>query len=132
MTTRSVKAAEAAVVRIELGCAGHFICARDCHWRRHTQVGNYRVSSVGDLYYKSEPNKRQTVGSPADSFFETLVFKTTEALCDSNDGCGCRQVEDKVDGERYATAGAAQAGHERYVSKYARLAALRAKKDRAP
>lgn len=106
------------VERVELGCAGHFICAQDCRWRRHTQVGDYRVSSVGDLYYKHEPKKRQTVG--AMGYFETLVFKLSKEQSEGNEGCGCREVAEwsEIDGERYETAGEAQAGHERYVAKY--------------
>jgi hypothetical protein len=106
--------------RIELGCPGHFICAKDCRWRRHTQVGNYRISSVGDLYYQSKPNKRQTIG--ATGYFETMVFKTTNKPEKGNEGCGCCAVAQwtDVDGERYETAGEAQAGHERYVKKYMR------------
>lgn len=109
------------IKREELGCAGHFICARYCHWRRHTQVGAYRVSSVGDLYYHSEPDKRQTIG--ATGFFETLVFKLTDEQDKGNEGCGCRTVADwtEIDGERYDTAGEAQAGHEAFVEKYLAL-----------
>lgn len=106
---------------VELGCAGHFICAQDCRFRRHTQVGKkYRVSTVGDLYYKSEPHKRQTVGAGEDSFFETCVFKTTGKQCKDNDGCGCVEVADwcEIDGRRWATAGEAQKGHEAFVRKY--------------
>lgn len=111
------------VERIELGCPGHFIAARNCAWRRHTQVGNYRVSSVGD-YFTERGGERQTLGASEDSFFETMVFKTTGQPYDGNEGCGCVQVESyqEVDGERYATAGEAQAGHERYVAKYSTLA----------
>ena len=113
------------VRRIELGCAGHFICARDCRWRRHTQVGDYRVSSVGDLYLRSEPEKRQTIG--ATGYFETMVFKTTGVLCDGNEGCGCVEVAEwsEIDGKRYETAGEAQAGHEHFVRKYQRLSTAR-------
>lgn len=108
--------------RVELGCAGHFICARDCNWRRHTQVGNYRVSSVGDLFYRSEENKRQTVGSGDKDFFESMVFKLSPHLCKDNDGCGCREVSkwSELECIRYATAGEAQKGHEKLVAKYAR------------
>lgn len=106
------------IKREELGCAGHFICAKDCHWRRHTQIGKYRVSTVGNLFFHHEPNKRQTLG--ATGYFETLVFPLTDEQDDENEGCGCRKVADwtEIDGERYDTAGEAQAGHERYVSKY--------------
>jgi len=126
---RSAEAFEAierhGIERIELGCAGHFIGGRSCHWHRHTQVGNYRVSSVGD-YYPNE--KRETLGASADSFFETYVFKTTDALAKGNDGCGCREVAEwcEIDGSRWATAGEAQAGHESFVSRYLATAVLEA------
>lgn len=101
--------------RIECGCAGHFICADRCRFRRHTQVCGFRISTVGDLYID---NKRKTVG--AWGYFETLVFKTTGEPVPDNDGCGCEQVADwsEVDGRRYDTAGDAQAGHEAFVQKY--------------
>ena len=114
-----------AVERVELGCPGHFICAKDCHWRRHTQVGNYRVSSVGDLFLATEKGKRQPLGAGEDSFFETMVFELVPgSQCDGNEGCGCREVKgwSELDGVRYATAGEAQAGHEKMVEKYALLA----------
>lgn len=110
------------VKRIELGCPGHFIIAvRSCHFRRHTQVGDYRVSTIGD-YFPDPRGPRDTIGSGDTEFFETMVFRLTKQLTKNNDGCGCREVADysEVDGKRYATAGDAQAGHERFVAKYAR------------
>ena len=103
---------------IELGCPGHFICAKDCRWRRHTQVGLYRISTVGDFYIK---DIRKTLGAGEDSFFETLVFKTDTTPEPGSEDCGCLQVIDwgEIDGKRYATAGAAQEGHEAFVKKYA-------------
>ena len=109
--------------RIELGCAGHFICAKDCHFRRHTQVNGYRVSTVGNLYYSHEKNGgRKTLGPGKDSFFETYVFRTTDKPVADSEGCGCMEVAEwsEIDGQRYATAGEAQAGHEKYVRKYMR------------
>jgi hypothetical protein len=107
---------------VELGCAGHLIVARDCHFRRHTQIGDsYRVSTVGE-YWPPHKDKRDTIGAGDDSFFETMVFKTTSKQCKDNEGCGCHEVADwcEIDCERYATAGKAQAGHQRYVKKYSR------------
>lgn len=108
---------------VELGCAGHLIVAASCRFRRHTQIGTkYRVSTVGDYYYPIEGKERQTLGSGADSFFETMVFETTGAPARGSEGCGCLKVKSwsEVDGVRYATAGEAQAGHERLVAKYRR------------
>lgn len=112
-----------AIKPIELGCPGHFIAVAHCHWRRHTQVGRYRVSSVGE-YHPTGGEERHTIGAGEKSFFETLVFRTLAEPAKESEGCGCRSVADwsEMDGQRYATAGEAQAGHERYVAKYTRLA----------
>jgi len=111
------------VRRVELGCAGHLIVASSCRWHRHTQVGRYRVSSIGD-YFIGEDEPRRTIGAGDAAFFETMVFRTTDTPCRDSEGCGCLEVADwsEIDGERYPTAGEAQAGHERYVAKYLALA----------
>ena len=111
------------IAPVELGCAGHFIGARHCAYRRHTQVGNYRVSTVGDLYWPQEPDKRSTLGPDADDFFETMVFPTDDSAAEGNEGCGCREVVDfsGLECVRYAAAGEAQRGHDRMVEKFARL-----------
>lgn len=109
-----------------LGCPGHLCVARYCRWHRHTQVdgpgGSWRISSIGNYYLN---DKLMTIGAGDDAFFETMVFKTDAAqeVADSN-GCGCRPVTDwcEVDSERYAKDGAAQAGHEQFVAKYAKKA----------
>lgn len=111
--------------RVELGCAGHFIAAAGCAWRRHTQVGKFRISSVGD--YRPRNGKRELIG--ATGYYETMVFALTDRQAEGNEGCGCREVANwtEIDGERYETAGEAQAGHERYVAKYAAIDAARGK-----
>ena len=38
----------------ELGCAGHLIVANRCQWKRHTQVGKYRISSIGNYYLETK------------------------------------------------------------------------------
>ena len=109
----------------ELGCAGHFIVAERCHFRRHTQVGDeYRVSTVGNLH--THAGIRETVGSGDNDWFESMVFRTLPNLDPGNDGCGCYEVADwtGIDGARYATAGEAQKGHEELVEKYRKLAEL--------
>lgn len=109
---------------VELGCPGHFIAVESCRFRRHTQIGNrYRVSTVGD-YFPPPRDARKTVGAGAKDFFETMVFETVAKLDANNDGCGCRTVKDYggLEQTRYATAGEAQKGHERFVKKYAKRA----------
>ena len=103
---------------VELGCPGHFVGGHRCAWHRHTQVGNYRVSTVGDYYPK---DSRETLGSG--KYFETMVFSTSSKSDSGNEGCGCRQVKSWTElmCKRYATAGEAQAGHEATVEMYKKL-----------
>lgn len=107
-------------MRIELGCRGHFIAASACRFWRHTQVEHYRVSTVGDLYFRHAPEVRQALGADPDSWFETMVFRTAKEPAKGSSGCGCREVSSwsEVACQRYATAGEAQAGHEALVAKY--------------
>ncbi len=117
--------------RVELGCPGHFIGAEDCDFRRHTQVPGYRISTVGDFFYSEQvasllgkTRERQPLGADPESFFETMVFETTDRPAKGNEGCGCMEVKDytELDAERYSTAGEAQEGHERLVRKYETMA----------
>jgi hypothetical protein len=52
-----------------------------------------------------------------------MVFKTTKKLADKSENCGCHEVRDwsELECERYATAGEAQIGHEKYIEKYKEL-----------
>lgn len=103
------------------GYPGHFICAEDCRFRLCTQVGEYLVSTVGDLHYSHEPAKRRTLGCDENSFFETYVFKAGP-VC-SLAGCGCGQPSPadscEIDGLRTPTAGDAQRAHLDFCLKYA-------------
>lgn len=105
-------------MRVELGCPGHLIVAYRCRWRRHTQVGDFRISTVGDLYVHEEKTPQTLSGKERD-YFQTAVFRTG-GVDDCNDGCGCHKVLEwnEVEIDHYATAGAAQQGHEAMVKKY--------------
>lgn len=109
-----------------VGCAGHLIVSDLCRWHRQTQVdgpgGSWRVSTIGNYVVDG---KRTTIGAGADSWFETMVFVTASSgEPQGAEGCGCRPVQSwsEIDGKRYATAGAAQEGHEAAVAKFAKLA----------
>jgi hypothetical protein len=102
---------------VELGCPGHFVLADKCRWRRHTQVGRYRISTVGD--YRREPGApRDTVNSS--HYFETMVFETTDEEEEDSEECGCRRLTSltPLETDRYRTAGEAQRGHEAMVKRY--------------
>lgn len=103
----------------ELGCPGHLIVAGSCRWRRHTQVGKYRISTLGNYYVNG---KKDTIGSGKDEFFESMVFKTTGKPDKGNEGCGCQAVVsyESLECFRYSNAGDAQKGHERLIKKYAK------------
>ena len=111
----------------ELGCAGHFIGARNCAWRRHTQiigsVDSFRVSSVGD-YRPSDSREAQTLGASPESFYETAVFRLTSKPAEGSEGCGCLEPVSWMEMEmrRCATAGEAQRQHHAMVIKYSSLA----------
>lgn len=115
--------------RTELGCAGHYICAHDCRWRRHTQVigdcGRYRISTVGDMWSSfGGVFRRMRVNCNDDAYYQSAVFTIQDEPDGRNDGCGCHPVTSYEDVETasYATAGEAQAGHERLVAYYMRAA----------
>lgn len=109
---------------IELGCAGHLIVSAYCRWKRHTQIGNYRVSTIGAYYQNYSDHEMTTIGADDDSFYETMIFKTINEPASDSEGCGCLEVEScgGIDGESYATAGKAQEGHEKYIVKYLKKA----------
>ena len=102
------------------GYPGHFICADDCRFRLFTLVGDYLISTVGDLHFEQEPNKRQTLGAGENSFFETCVFKAGPRCVAKDCDCGQPTLESAsgIDGIRCATAGEAQASHMRFCMKY--------------
>lgn len=108
------------------GYAGHFICAADCQFNLCTKVGDYLISTVGDLRFNhkrkgDQLGPRETLGADENSFFETYVFKGPFTRCvDKECGCNMPKHDDycEIDGERTPTAGAAQEAHMRYCLKY--------------
>lgn len=101
------------------GYAGHFIAADSCRFRMCTQVGDWLISSVGDML--DSKGKRQRIGAGEDAYFETCVFKAGP-IC-SVRGCGCGQPTidgHELDSRRCGTGGEAQALHMAFCEKYAR------------
>lgn len=93
--------------------AAHFICADRCAFHRATYVGNWIVSTVGEMspsILASPADKRRGFEKiNATSFYETMVFRAEP----SENECCPYQVADwgEVDGDRYMNAADAEKGH---------------------
>ena len=100
------------------GMPGHLIVASYCRFHLTTQVGSFRVSTVGAYYPDGDRAPMQTIGAGDDAFYETLVFRTTDA---ADEGCpACCAVADwcEIDGKRYATSEHANIGHMEFCLRY--------------
>lgn len=97
------------------GHAGHFICADSCLWHMNTKVGEYIISSVGEMLPtrerikadRGEAAKFHPVG--AAGLYETMVFKATK----TPRACGCYDTESGIElaCRRYDTHEDATQGH---------------------
>lgn len=61
----------------------HFICSDDCRWHKATQIGEYIVSSVGDMKSPLSPKRGYEIGH--NRSYETMVFKVDG----TKEGCAC-------------------------------------------
>lgn len=109
--------------RIDRPFKGHLIVADECHWFRTTDVGDVRISSIGD-YRPRIGGVRRPHEIGLGRTFETMVFRlgATVHQCD-NAACpmnGAREVDEwsEVDVDGYNSAAAANRGHEAMVAKY--------------
>jgi hypothetical protein len=89
--------------RKEVPNPGHFIGAPDCKFYRHTHVGKWCISTVGD--YRPRGGPRQAIG--LGRTYETMVFNMRSR--------SKRWQEQDFDG--YDSEAAATAGHEKLVRK---------------
>lgn len=101
------------------GNAGHFICSEDCGFRLCTVVGDYIISTVGELALKDLGP--QYVGW--NRKYETMVFQF-EGYCDCTDDCGLpKHNGSELEMEGYQTRAAAQSGHLAMCQRYAAITA---------
>jgi hypothetical protein len=104
------------------GYAGHFCCGHMCRFHLATQVGEYLISTVGDMHtfvHPGEKDKMQEIGY--NRFFETMVFEFGK-ICHAV-GCGCGMPEingNELDSNGYKTAGEAERGHTAMIKKWQR------------
>lgn len=71
------------------GFAGHFISASRCRFHLATEVGNFRVSTIGGYASPTNPKEFSEVG--LDRKYETMVFRIADGTAVCN--CGCRMKE---------------------------------------
>ena len=100
------------------GHAGHNIIGPECRFVMHTEIGTYRISTVGDYYCR---NERREVGF--NRYYETYVSKTNGiagSCCDDPD-CTWTKVADwcEIDGIGANTFSEAEANHMAACDKYA-------------
>lgn len=96
---------------------GHFHGHADCHWFRTTDVGDYRISSIGE-YRPGGLANPVLAFDLAGNAYETMVFRLCGiAGCDE---LGARHVASwtNIAGKRYADAVAAHVGHEKMVKRF--------------
>lgn len=101
------------------GAAGHHICARDCLHHLHTRVGDFRISTVGDMV---RDRKTWTFGQVGlDREFETYVFRIAGECEQCDPPCGQGEIEDwnEIDSLPASTAAEAEANHRALCEKYA-------------
>src|SRR5487761_2563023 len=100
------------------GCAGHFIAGSRCRFHLHTRVGNYRISTIGEMVIPGRDGFEE-VG--LGRLYETMVFRVEDG---DEDGCpGEGHVSDwsEVAGDGYNTWQDAHRGHLAMCERFAIL-----------
>jgi len=85
-----------------------------------TEVGEYMISTIGEYYPNSSPDKMKPIGVGSKNFYETYVFTLDGTRC----GCGCGLPGynlSEIDGIRYETPKEANEGHMKMIEKYIHL-----------
>lgn len=98
------------------GLAGHFCMAHKCHFRLHTQVGPYKISTVGALYPDKSCKRMEEIGLARD--YETYVF-TEEHGYSEIDSDGISLARDAGD-DPYKADELAEEMHMKMCLKYAK------------
>jgi hypothetical protein len=131
------------------GNAGHFICARDCQFHICTLVGEYLVSTIGEMWPERSVREvhakvynptwlaenRHLKGDDFDAAYmgkfgyaevgfshkyETMVFKAGTPCTRAECNCGLPEIDGSaLDFEGYNDAGAATRGHMEMCRKWA-------------
>lgn len=99
------------------GFAGHYICAKDCRFRMTTYVGDFLISTVGQMWRGDE-----MVEVGWNRKFETYVFNLGDGVCSAEEcNCGLREPKDfmEIDSLPANDAKTARENHMTLCHKYA-------------
>lgn len=100
--------------------AGHFILGDRCHFRLNTYVGNYIVSTVGELP-KINNDGRDFENIGAGRKYETFVFKAQKETNEAAQCCPYAMSDpSEIDGEGYNDSVSAYKGHLAMCEKWAK------------
>jgi hypothetical protein len=83
------------------GMSGHFICASECCFHMTTDIGGYRISTIG-CYHPAGHGEGLIREVGAGRFYETMVFEI---------GADDRIVPLELECEGYNDEAAAEVGH---------------------
>lgn len=103
-----------------LGFPGHFCEVHNCRFRLCTDVGEYRISTVGALYRERDQEHMSEIGSAR--HYETYVFGLVDGEISSlteidSDGIFFDHTKD----DPYEADKRAEAMHDKMCLKYARI-----------
>lgn len=99
------------------GIAGHLIIANRCRFHLHTQIGPYKISTIGAYYQTGMSEKMTEIGAGRD--YETYVF-TGEDNWSEIDANGISLDRD-ADSDPYKADELAEDMHMKMCMKYAEM-----------
>lgn len=106
--------------RIERPFKGHLIVSESCEWFRTTDVGRYRISSIGEYVAPAivEPTRGRFTEIGYNRLYETMVFRLSDIICTC--GCDAPEIHDwsEVAFRGYNSRTEAEEGHEAMVASY--------------
>lgn len=111
------------------GHPAHFICGNNCRFHLATQVGDYLISTVGELVFDSSVKKvldkvrddREFEEIGFGRTYETMVFRAGEKCEAEGCNCGLPVIDgSELDFLGYNDADSANKGHQRLVAKWLR------------
>lgn len=93
-----------------LGYAGHFCQCYKCKFSLATEIGDFLVSTIGDMHNDFYDDDPITIGGEG-SFYETMVFSLKDEYYHDDSGCRVPDYCDCIQSEYYMDSVHAREGH---------------------